>query len=572
MDNYQAAQVTGQGKREVSRRDFLKLSGAGFAGAALLGVAGCGGGGTIGGGQGGAGNTFVYGRGADSVTLDPIHSTDSESSKVCLQIFDTLITFKPGSVDLIPALATNVPQPEQNGLVYTFELREGVTFHDGAPFNAEAVVFNFDRWKDTKSPYHKGGGAQGADFSRYGVEFGGFDDDSNIESVEATDEYTVRLTLKQPQGAFLNDIAIYTFGMASPKAIKEDVEGFWQKPVGTGPFKFVSWSRGSEIRLEKYGNWWGKDLPEDQGGRGPFVDAMVFKSIPDNTSRVAALSGGELSGADGLTPDDVPTVKQGQGLGVEYQPPLNIGYMAMNLRKKPFDDVRVRRAVALAINMPAIVESFFGETGELASNPMPPLVPYFNKNVEPYPHDPDEAGRLLEEAGLGDGFDTTLWYMPIPRPYMPDAKGVAQAMQQDLEEVGIKAKLVTREWGAYIEETGSGAHDMCILGWSGANADPDTFLNILLSSDYATDQNALNVSYYENSRLDDLMNTALRSADDAERRGLYMEAQEIIHQDVPMVSIAYAKPPVGLQNSVEGFVPTVGGERFNTIELAGGGV
>ncbi|MGH3147408.1 MAG: ABC transporter substrate-binding protein [Rubrobacter sp.] len=553
--------------RTIDRRGFLKLGGASLAGAALLGVSGCGGGETIGSGTGTGGKVFTLGRGADSVTLDPIHSTDSESSKVCLQMFDTLVNFKPSTVELVPALATEVPETENGGLVYTFMLREGVEFHDGTPLDAEGVVFNFDRWKDTGSPYHKGGGAQGADFSRYGVEFGGFDDDSNIESVEAVDERTVRFTLKRPQGAFLNDIAIYTFGIASPEAIKKDVGGFWKKPVGTGPFKFASWEQGSEIRLEANKKWWGGDLPEAQGGGSPNVDTLIFKSIEDNTSRVAALSGGELSAADGLTPDDIPTVEQDENLVVEFQPPLNIGYVAMNLRKEPFDDPRVRRAVALATNMPEIVKAFFGETAEIASNPMPPIVPFFNESVEPYPYDPDEASRLLEEANLGDGFDTTLWYMPIPRPYMPDAKGVAQAMQQDLEKVGIKAELMTREWGTYIEETDSGAHDMCILGWSGSNADPDTFLNILLNSAYATKENALNVSYYENPQLDDLLNSALRSPDESERRTLYLEAQEIIHDDVPMLPVAYARPPLGFQATVENYEPSPTGDRFNAIAL-----
>ncbi len=299
------------------------------------------------------------------------------------------------------------------------------------------------------------------------------------------------------------------------------------------------------------------------------MDALIFQSIKDNTSRVAALSGGELSAADGLTPDDIPTVEQGQDLRVEFQPPLNVGYVAMNVQKEPFGDVRVRRAVALATNMSGIVEGFYGDTAEVASNPMPPIVPYFNESVEPYAYDPDEARRLLEQAGLGDGFETTLWYMPIPRPYMPDAKGVAQAMQQDLKEVGIEVELTTREWGTYIEETGSGAHDMCILGWSGSNADPDTFLNILLNSAYATKEDALNVSYYKNKELDDLLNSALRSADDAERRDLYYRAQEIIHENVPMVPVAYAEPPLGFQGVVENYTPSPTGDRFNAISISG---
>ena len=561
-----------RGIRGLSRREFLQLGGAGLAGAALLGVAGCGGGETIGGGQQGGGgeNVFTFGRGADSVGLDPINVTDGESLIVCRQVFDGLLDFKPETTDLVPALATEVPEPEEGGRVYTFRLREGVRFHDGEPFNAEAVVFNFERWKNTGSPYHKGGGSQSSNFAYYAGMFGGFDDDSVIESVEAVDERTVRFTLREVQAPFLRNIAMSPFGIASPKAIREDVERFWKNPVGTGPFKFVSWDQGSTVRLEKNPDWWGTDLPEEEGGGGPFVDRVVFRSIPDNTARVAALSGGQLSGADGLTPDDVPTIEEDPNLKVITRPPMNIGYLAMNVQKEPFNDRRVRLAVAHAINMPEIVEAFFGDTGQVASNPYPPTIPYFREETEPYEYDPERARRLLREAGLGDGFEAELWYMPIPRPYMPDGKGIAQAMQRDLKEVGIDVRLVTREWGTYLEETGRGAHDMCLLGWTGDNGDPDNFLNVLLSSKTATKTDAQNVAYYKNPELDRILERAASTIDEDERRRLYVRAQEIVHEDAPWAPIAYAEPPLGFQNSVRGYHPSpTGGESFNSVRISG---
>jgi peptide/nickel transport system substrate-binding protein len=563
-----------RGIRAMNRREFLRLGGVGIAGAALLGVAGCGE--TVGGGQGGDGSgggaTFTFGRGSDSVGLDPVNVTDGESLIVCRQIFDGLLDFTPESTDLAPALATEVPEPEEDGRSYTFSLREGVKFHDGEPFDAEAVVFNFDRWKDTKNEYHKGGGSQTSSFAYYAGMFGGFDDDSVIETVEAADEYSVRFTLKEPLAPFLRNIAMSPFGIASPKAIRENVEQFWQNPVGSGPFKFSSWKKGSEVRLEKNGDWWGTDIPVEEGGGGPNVDRVVFRSIPDNTSRVAALSGGELSGADGLTPDDVPTIEDDQDLKVITRPPLNIGYLAMNNQKKPFDDPKVRRAVVLAINMPEIVESFFGDTAEVASNPMPPTIPFFNEDIEPFSHDPEEARKLLEEAGLADGFETNLWYMPVPRPYMPDGKGIAQAMKQDLEEVGIRAELVTREWGTYLEQTGTGEHDMALLGWTGDNGDPDNFMNVLLSSKGATKTDAQNIAYYKNPEFDKLLNQAATTIVEDERRRLYYEAQEIFNEDVPWVVIAYAEPPLGFQNNVQNYLPSpTGGEPFNSVKLSESG-
>jgi peptide/nickel transport system substrate-binding protein len=557
----------------INRRDFLRLSGAGLAGATLLGVAGCGGG-EIQGGQGGGGGSssiFTFGQGADPVTLDPIHITDSESSKVARQMFDGLLDFAPESTDVIPALATGVPEPEDGGRVYTFNLREGVKFHDGEPFNANAVVFNFERWKNSKNPYHKGGGSQTSNFSYYQNYFGGFDDESIIENVEAVDERTVRFTLREPLGPFLDNIAISNFGMASPKAIKEDVENFWQNPVSTGPFEFVSWNRGTEVKLEQNSDWWGGDVPESQGGGGPNVKQVFVRGIPDNTSRTAALTGGELTAADGLTPDDIPTVEQAENLKITYRPPLTIGYMAMNVQKEPFDQREVRQAINMAINMPEIVKAFFGDTGQVATPYIPPTVSFFDDSIKHYPYDPERARQMLQDVGV-QNLSVDFWYMPIPRPYMPDGKGIAQAMQQNLQEVGINAKLQTREWGTYLTETGRGVHDMCLLGWSGDNGDPSTFLDSLLKSSAATETNALNVAYYKNPQVDDLLNQALSTTDQSEREQAYLRAQEIVVEDAPWVPIAYVKPPVGLQNSVQGFLPNpTGGEPWNSVRLGAGG-
>ncbi|MGI8651036.1 MAG: ABC transporter substrate-binding protein [Rubrobacter sp.] len=560
-----------RGIRGLSRRDFLKLSGVGVAGVSMFGVAGCGGGETIGGQQGGGeggGTVFTFGRGADSVGLDPINVTDGESLIVTRQIFDGLLDFEPGTTDVVPALASELPEPSEGGRVYDIPLREGIIFHDGEPFNAEAVVFNFERWRNTENEYHVGGGSQSSGFAYYTSQFGGFDDDSVIESVEAVDEYTVRFNLTGPQGPFLRNLAMSPFAIASPAAVREDAEGFWENPVGTGPFRFDSWDKGSEVRVVRNEEWWGADLSEEEGGGGPFVDRVIFRSIEDNAARVAALSGGQITSADGLTPDDVPTVEQNESLQVITRPPLNIGYLAFNTTKEPFDQVEVRRAVAHAINMEEIVQSFFGDTAEVASNAMPPTVPFFREETEPYPYDPDEARSLLEEAGLADGFSAQLWYMPIPRPYMPNGRGVAQAMQQDLQEVGIQVELVTREWGTYLEETGRGEHDMCILGWTGDNGDPDNFLNVLLSSKGATEENAQNVAYFQNEELDQLLDDAASTINEDERRDLYYQAQELIYDEAPWAPIEYAQPPLGFQATVSGYEPSpTGGESFNTVEI-----
>ena len=554
----------------ISRSDFLKLSGAGLAGVALVGIAGCGGGGTIGGGGGGGSSTFIFGRGADSVCLDPVNATDGESFRATRQVMDTLLRFKPESFDMAPALATEVPVAQDGGRTYTVKLRKGVEFHDGTEFNADAVKFNFDRWRDSKNPYHKGGGANSSNFAYYSSQFGGFDEDSVIESVDVVDEYTVRFNLKEPQGPFTRNLTMSPFAIASPKAIKENVDGFWQKPVGTGPYKFVSWERDSQIRVEAVKDWWGTDLPASQGYGGPHMKEVVIKTIPDNTQRVAALTGNQLNGADGLVPDDVPTVKEQQGFKVIYRPPNTIGYLAMNNEKPPFDDPQVRQAFNYAINIPQIVESVLRGQGEVASNYMPSLLPFFNNNVKPYPYDPDKAKQMLKDAGVAN-LKTELWYMPIPRPYMPDAKSIAQVMQQNLEKVGVSAKLVTYQWATYLTKTGSGEHPTCLLGWTGDNGDPDNFLNVLFNSASATPQNALNVAYYKNPEVDALLEKAQTTVDEGERQNAYYKAQEIMHEDAPVVAIAYVTPPIGLQDAVKHFEPNpTSSEAFNPVTLSGG--
>ena len=350
-------------------------------------------------GESGEEKILVFGRGGDSVSLDPITVTDGESFKVTKNLFDTLINFGEQDTEIEEGLATSW-EASEDGLSYVFTLREGVTFHDGTDFNAEAVVANFDRWA--------GGDAE--QFPYYGSMFGGFGDDEGhvIDSVEATGDYEVTFTLNRPQAPFLKNIAMSPFGIASPTALEEAGDTFGDNPVGTGPFQFVSWNRNDTVTVEKFDDYYIEDEPK--------VDQVIFRAIPDNSARLNALLSGEIDLADGITPSDAGTIEGDDNLQLFERPSMNVGYLGLTATREPFDDPLVRRAMNHAIDKQAIIDGFFEGRAEPAKNPIPPVFAAYNDDIEEYEYNPDRARELLEEAGLPDGFEMELWAMPVPRP------------------------------------------------------------------------------------------------------------------------------------------------------------
>ncbi|PZN08507.1 MAG: ABC transporter substrate-binding protein [Bacillota bacterium] len=508
-------------------------------------------------GEGGAGgaasDTLVWGRGGDSVSLDPANVTDGESMKVTHQIFDTLVEFKEGSTEVEPWLATEW-QVSDDGRVWTFELRQGVKFHDGTAFNAEAVVFNFERWMHSDNPYRY----PDQKFEYYAYMFGGFDDKSVIETVEAVDEYTVRFTLREPLAPFLQNLAMPCFAIASPEAIKKYGADFGRHPVGTGPYKFVEWIPDQQITLEAFDEWWGGP---------PKTKRIVYRAIKDNSARLAELKAGTIDVMEDPNPSELGTVDPSR-FEILYREPNNVGYLALNNDKEPFHDVRVRQAIAHAINKQAIVEAFWGELGQVAKNPMPPTMMGYNEAVQDHEYNPDKAKELLAQAGYPNGFETELWAMPVPRPYMPEPQKIAEAIQQHLAKVGIRAEIVTHEWDIYLEKTGNGEHPMALLGWVGDNGDPDNFLYVLLDKDNAKTPGAGNIAFYRSDEVHRLLVQAQRNLQPDERERLYQQAQEIIKRDVPMVPIAHARAPIIARKGVEGLVPSpLGSEKLHKVTV-----
>ncbi len=449
-------------------------------------------------------NTLIFGRGGDSITLDPAHIEDGESAKVCDMIYDTLVEYGENTTDLEPALAESWTR-SADGLTWTFHLRQGVQFHDGTQLNADAVVFSLTRPQMV--------------FRDFQEQF--------ISEIVALDPLTVQIQLKTPYAPFISTLAGTSFSIVSPVA----VQTLGENPVGTGPFKFVWWDKNDTIVLSANDTHW--------AGK-PALDRLIFRSIPDNAMRLTELQAGNLHVMEFPNPDEIPLIQGDPQLEILRQPSLNTGYLAMNMEKPPFDKLKVRLAINHAINKAEIVERLYQGLGIPAKSPIPPTLWSYDASLEDHVYDPELAKQLLAEAGHPDGFQTTLWALPVPRPYIPDGMALAAAIQSDLENVGINANIVTSDWATYLEKTANGEHEMAMLGWIAGVADPDIFFYPLLSIPNA-EKPAYNISFYRNAEMQEILDRARISTDREVRIQLYQQAQAIFHRDAPWVPLAHAQ-------------------------------
>ncbi len=489
---------------------------------------------------------LVFARSADSVSLDPANATDGDSFYVARTILDTLVDYEVDNTNIIEGLATSWKTINDEKTIWEFSLREGVKFHDGTDFNAEAVKINFDRWmfEDNELRF------PGENFEYWGYMFGGYP--GIVKEVRVVDELTVQIELNSPSSPFINNLAMPCFGIMSPAAFEKYGGDIFKNPVGTGPFKFVEWIKDAKIVLEKNENYWGE---------GPFLDKMIFRSIPDNSARLLELQSGTIDMMIGVSPDDAQIVTDDPNLDLYLRPSMNVGYLAMNMMKEPFDNVKVRRALNYAVDKQSIIDAFYAGLAETAKNPMPPSLWGYNDDVEEYEYNPEKAKELLAEAGYPDGFETTLWAMPVARPYMPQPKEIATALQQQFAAVGVKAEIVTMDWATYLEKGEKGEHDTYLLGWTGDNGDPDNFIYVLLDKDNANIGSAGNVAFYKSDELHDILVAAQQEPIQAERAKMYKEAQVIIHNDAPWVPLVHSTPPIAARKAVKNYVPhPTGGE------------
>lgn len=477
------------------------------------------------------GGTFTYGRGQDCVTLDPADMTDGESVKVAECLFDGLVRYKAGSTEVEPALAT-AWEVAPDGLSWTFTLREGVKFQDGTPLDAEAVVYTFERQRDPKHEAHGDG-----EYVYWHDQFSG------VAKAEVAGPGKVKFTLERPFTPFLSNMAMFTAFIISPTAMKKSLG---QKPapvpVGTGPFKLVEWRRGEAVVLEANEGYW--------GGR-PHLDRLVFQTITDNTTRLKKLEKGELHGADGLNPIDVAALAKDPDVRVLGLAGMNVGYLALNTKQKPFDDPRVREAVALCLDLDRVASKLYHGLAIPARNPLPPTLWGHANGVAKRAVDRERAKKLLADAGV-PGLKTELWTMTNPRPYMPEPDKVAQYIKAALAPAGIEVTVVPKEWSSYLQEIQTGKHPMCLMGWSGDNGDPDNFLYVLLDKENTTPGSASNYSFYDSQAVHDLLVAARVEPDQGKRAALYEKAQAQIAADVPMVPLVHTTQIKAFRKQVRG--------------------
>ena len=479
-------------------------------------------------------NILVFGRGSDSVGLDPALENDGESFKVCDNIFETLVTYEAQSTGIVPLLARSW-DISSDLLTWTFHLRTDVRFHDGTPFDSNAILFSLKRQFDKEHPHHKVQGVY-----KYWKDMGM---DDVIDSMHTEDDSTFVIKLIEPNATFLATLGMNFCAAVSPTAVAKFGSDFFKNPVGTGPFKFVEWRKDERIVLERNEKYWGK-LTQ--------IKRLIFRPIQDASVRFLELETGSIHGIDNVNPEFIRKINADANLNLLTQTGMNVGYLAMNMDLPPFNNKLVRLAINHAINKQAIVDNFYSGLAIPAKNPFPPLLWGYNDDVKPYNYNPARAKELLVQAGFPEGFETELWAMPTPRPYMPQPEKIAVAIKANLDAIGVKTRIIRWEWGTYLSKVANGEHPMYLLGWTGDNGDPDNFLYVLLDKTAAV-KPAQNVAFYRNNELHELLNAARRSNDISERSYFYKKAQEIVHDDVPWVPLVHATQTAAFRSNVQGF-------------------
>ena len=472
------------------------------------------------------GETFIIARSTDAATLDSGYAYYEGEIDLMYHLYEGLVRFKDEELNVEPWLAEDWSVSD-DGTVWTFYLREGVLFHDGSEFNADAVEFSFMRILDEDHPYY-GLGDQGLAYMDWLL--GGA-----INEVRAVDEYTVEFELNDVFGPFLTYMGMYSQYIVSPAAVEEYGEDYFTNPSGTGPFKFVEWRRDEYIEMEVFDEYWGEK---------PDIEKIIWKVVPDGSTRLMELQAGQVHAIKSIEPAQLETIQADDNLNMMQMAGANLFFAAINHEAEPFDDVNVRRAVMHAIDFDSLINTLYEGLGTRAVTPMPPTIFGFNEDIEPYEYDVEKAKSLLEEAGYPDGFDTTMHVFAEARGYIGRPVDAAEIMSSDLGRAGINAEVIVNEWGTHRSLLREFGHAIGFVGWFDV-PHPNNFLNALLLR--AVD------SHYLPAELVELSDRALASYDRDEQIELYKQMQEISHRDVGMIPIAHSDYTAVVLSDISGF-------------------
>lgn len=460
------------------------------------------------------------------------------------QLYDRLLDIDPQSGELKPLLATHW-QVNDSGTVYEFTLRPDVQFHQteyfspSRAFNSDDVVFTFNRIMDKSHPFHYQGGGNYPFFQSV-------DWASLVERVVATSDNTVRFELNRPDSSFLSNLATDFAAILSAEygaaVLEQGQPGrIDSHPVGTGPFRFKEYQKDVLIRYYRHKTYWRELAKPEQ---------LVFDIVPNNARRMAKLFTHECDVVAFPRVAELGLISQRPDVDVQESTSMNVGFWAFNTAKPPFDNAKVRLALAMAINREAILQAVYFGYATAANSVLPPTSWAYNAELPLLPFDQTQAKALLAEAGYANGFSMDIWAMPVQRLYNPNALKMAEMMQADLAQIGVRATIVSYEWNSFRRKLSNNEHDSVLIGWSADNADPDNFFRPLLSCSAA--QTGTNRANWCDANFDRLISQALLTSDQKQRRSYYMAAQQYLAEQMPLLSIAHSQRFQALNSDISG--------------------
>jgi peptide/nickel transport system substrate-binding protein len=466
---------------------------------------------------------LIWARSSDSATLDPAEVDWGEDAKITQNVFEPLVSFKHDSVELEGRLATKW-HFSPDGRTITFDLRPGVSFHDGTPFDAEAVVFTFERLRDPSHPHKPKVVPYAANFA-------------DIESVKADGPQRAVFTLRNPSAVILHNLTLFGACIVSPAAVRKHGAAFPQNPVGTGPYRFARWDRDVRIVLERFDGYW--------GSKPPFPRVIVVPVASPQTA-IEKLKKGEVHAVDHVSLGDLKDLEAHPSTQVDTETSMNICYLAFNMRKAPYDNLHFRRAVAMAIDRQALNTVAYYGLAEPATNVIPPAIWGDLGPTPPYELSVEKAKEELAKAKLPSN-QVELHHMTFSRPYVPEPRRVAEFLKDQLQKIGLEVRLSGFDLAAYRQKVKEESHPMCLMGWSADIADPDnTFYPIL----HGDSKGETSPSFWDDPEFNDVVKRAQGELDPAKRRALYLRAYERYRQELPTVPLVHVKQMVALSRRV----------------------